>query len=141
MKRYADPAPARQAANVKWFNKATGCAAEDGREPLTRAQVKAELVQLERAAYSPSMDRVTYLAEIRAAEAKVAAQNGQTSYGGVADTASASGAPAHTGDSSAPDYFGHCSPDGELRGSCSKNWPVWWYRRRPVCLIAPPPPA
>ncbi|BCQ30161.1 hypothetical protein NK8_83520 (plasmid) [Caballeronia sp. NK8] len=32
------------------------------------------------------MDRVTYPAEIQAAEAKVAAQNGQTSYGGVADT-------------------------------------------------------
>lgn len=76
-------------------------------QPLTRAQVKAELVQLERAGYNPSMDRVTYPAEIQAAEAKVAAQNGQMSYGGVADTASASGGPAHTGNSIAPVYFGH----------------------------------
>ena len=35
-------------------------------QPLTRAQVKAELVQLERAGYNPSMDRVTYPAEIQA---------------------------------------------------------------------------
>ena len=76
-------------------------------QSLTRAQVKAELVQLERAGYNPSMDRTTYPAQIQAAEAKVAAQNGQNSYGGVADTASASGGPAHTGNSIAPVYFGH----------------------------------
>lgn len=54
-------------------------------QPVTRAQVKAELVQLERAGYNPAMDRATYPAQIQAAEAKVAAENGQTSYGGVAD--------------------------------------------------------
>ncbi|WP_235026101.1 hypothetical protein [Caballeronia arationis] len=43
------------------------------------------------------MNRTTYPAQIQAAEAKVAAQSGQNSYGGVADTASASGGPAHTG--------------------------------------------
>lgn len=74
---------------------------------VTRAQVKAELVQLERAGYNPSLDRTTYPAQIQAAEGKVAAQNGQISYGGVADTASASGGPAHTGNSIAPAYFGH----------------------------------
>lgn len=57
-------------------------------QPVMRAQLKAELVQLERAGYNPSMDRTTYPAQIQAAEAKVAAQNGQNSYGGVADTAS-----------------------------------------------------
>ena len=76
-------------------------------QSLTRAQVKADLVQVERAGYNPSMDRTTYPAAIQAAEAKVAAQNGQTSYGGVADTSSASGAPAHAGNSVAPVYFGH----------------------------------
>ncbi|WP_250480790.1 DUF4148 domain-containing protein [Caballeronia sp. GAOx1] len=76
-------------------------------QPVTRAEVKAQLVQLERAGYNPSMDRTTYPAEIQAAEAKVAAQNGQ-SYGGAADGSSASGgAPAHTGNSVAPVYFGH----------------------------------
>ncbi|KIG04880.1 Protein of unknown function DUF4148 [Burkholderia sp. MR1] len=76
-------------------------------QPVTRAQVKAELVQLEHAGYNPSMDRTTYPAQIQAAEAKVAAQNGQTSYGGVAEASSASGGPAHTGNSVAPVYFGH----------------------------------
>ncbi|WP_250475692.1 DUF4148 domain-containing protein [Caballeronia sp. GAFFF1] len=76
-------------------------------QPVTRAQVKAELIQLERAGYNPAMDRATYPAQIQAAEAKVAAQNGQTSYGGVADGSSASGSPAHTGNSVAPVYFGH----------------------------------
>ncbi|SAL05601.1 purine nucleoside phosphorylase [Caballeronia arationis] len=73
----------------------------------TRAQVKAELVQLRDAGYNPSMDRTTYPAQIEAAEAKVAAQSGPNSYGGVADTASASGGPARTGNSIAPVYFGH----------------------------------
>src|ERR1700694_1335563 len=69
-------------------------------EPVTRAQVKAELVQLEKAGYNPAMrDDTTYPADIQAAEAKVAAQNGQTSYGGVAVGSSAKRgrAPAHTG--------------------------------------------
>ncbi|WP_250504300.1 DUF4148 domain-containing protein [Caballeronia sp. AZ7_KS35] len=76
-------------------------------QPVTRAQVKAELVQLERAGYNPTADQTTYPAQIQAAEAKVAAQNGQASYGGAADTGSASGGPAHTGNRVAPVYFGH----------------------------------
>jgi hypothetical protein len=43
---------------------------------LTRAQVRAELVQVERAGYSPSSgDDTQYPADIQAAEAKVAAAN------------------------------------------------------------------
>ena len=55
-------------------------------------------MQVERAGYNPSMDRTTYPAENQAAEAKVAAQQGQ-GYGGVADGSSASSSyrPAHTG--------------------------------------------
>jgi hypothetical protein len=79
-------------------------------QPLTRADVKAQLVQVERAGYNPNADRTTYPAEIQAAEAKVSAQQGQTGYGGVAGGSSASGgyrAPAHTGNDVAPVYFGH----------------------------------
>jgi hypothetical protein len=65
-------------------------------QALTRAEVKAQLVQVERAGYNPSMDRTTYPAEIQAAEAKVAAQNGQ-GYGGTVDSSSASGARGYTG--------------------------------------------
>jgi hypothetical protein len=76
-------------------------------QPLTRSEVKAQLVQVEQAGYNPSMDHTTYPASIQAAEARVAVQNGQ-GYGGVADGVSASGgAPAHTGNTVAPVYFGH----------------------------------
>jgi hypothetical protein len=64
-------------------------------EPLTRAEVKAQLVQIEKAGYNPAAnDDATYPADIQAAEAKVAAQNGSaaTSYGGVANATSTSGA-------------------------------------------------
>ncbi|HEX3378820.1 MAG TPA: DUF4148 domain-containing protein [Paraburkholderia sp.] len=45
-------------------------------EPVTRAQVRAELSQLEKAGYDPSnSNAVDYPANIQAAEAKVAAQN------------------------------------------------------------------
>ncbi len=61
-------------------------------QPLTRAEVKAQLVQLEQAGYRPGDgDRATYPVQIQAAEAKVAAQSNQQSYGGVADGSAASG--------------------------------------------------
>ncbi|MFM0335716.1 DUF4148 domain-containing protein [Paraburkholderia fungorum] len=80
--------------------------AKQPNEPVTRAQVRAELVQLEKAGYNPARGEDPYYpADIQAAEAKVAAQNAQTAtaQAGVADTSgvggivggsSASGAPA-----------------------------------------------
>jgi hypothetical protein len=66
--------------------------------PVTRAQVRAELVQLEKAGWRPAMamgNNPHYPAGIQAAEARVAAQNdGASSYGGVVSGSSASGAPA-----------------------------------------------
>jgi hypothetical protein len=64
--------------------------------PVTRAQVRAELVQLEHAGYHPGDgDQTTYPQQIQAAEAKVAAQNAATSgYGGVASGSSNAGGPA-----------------------------------------------
>jgi hypothetical protein len=45
-------------------------------QPVTRAQVRAELVQLEKAGYSPTRGvDPDYPADIQAAEARVAAQN------------------------------------------------------------------
>ncbi len=65
-------------------------------QPVTRAQVRAELVQLEKAGYNPaSANDATYPAEIQAAEARVAAQNGaaQTSgYGPATNGSSQAGA-------------------------------------------------
>ncbi|MEA3085790.1 MAG: hypothetical protein QOC89_3487 [Paraburkholderia sp.] len=80
---------------------------------VTRAQARAELVQLEKAGYHVGDgDHATYPAGIQVAEARVAAQSEVTgSYGGVAGGVSASGAPTGTR-SEATDitksiYFGH----------------------------------
>lgn len=61
---------------------------------VSRAQVRAELVQLEKAGYRPGDgDQATYPAQIQAAEALVAGQNGAAiGYGGVSGESSASGA-------------------------------------------------
>lgn len=73
---------------------------------VTREQVRADLIQLEQAGYHVGDgDNTNYPADIQAAEARVAAQNGGSSYGGVVSGTSASGAPAPvTG--LQPIYFG-----------------------------------
>jgi hypothetical protein len=65
-------------------------------QPVTRAQVRAEIVQLEKAGYNPGVvDDTKYPADIQAAEARIAAQNG-AAYGGVTEGAAQSGArPVH----------------------------------------------
>jgi hypothetical protein len=55
--------------------------AQDSNGPVTRAQVRAELVQLEKAGYNPSTDRVDYPQNIQAAQARVNAENGANAYG------------------------------------------------------------
>jgi len=65
--------------------------------PVTRAQVRAELVQLEKAGYHVGDgDQAHYPDAIQAAEAKVAAQQVAASggYGGVASGSSDAGRPA-----------------------------------------------
>ncbi|MFM0173612.1 DUF4148 domain-containing protein [Paraburkholderia sediminicola] len=50
--------------------------AQQSNAPVTRAEVRAELVQLEKAGYNPAKrDNATYPADIQAAEARVAAEN------------------------------------------------------------------
>jgi hypothetical protein len=64
-------------------------------QPVTRAQVRVELVQLEKAGYTPGGgEDVHYPDDIQAAEAKVAAQNGATGVGGVVSSSSDAGRPA-----------------------------------------------
>jgi len=62
--------------------------AQENGAPITREQVRAELVELENAGYHPSKSSPYYPADIQAAEAKIhagkaAGGNPQTSYGGV----------------------------------------------------------
>ncbi|SAK65726.1 DUF4148 domain-containing protein [Caballeronia ptereochthonis] len=64
-------------------------------QPVTRAQVREEIVQLEKAGYNPGViNDAKYPADIQAAEARVAAQNGtaQSAFGGVTEGAAQSGA-------------------------------------------------
>jgi hypothetical protein len=70
--------------------------AQQSNGPVTRAQVRAELVQLEKAGYRPGDgDHTTYPAQIQAAEARVAAQNSAASgYGGVVSGSSEAARPA-----------------------------------------------
>ncbi|KVK72863.1 MULTISPECIES: DUF4148 domain-containing protein [Burkholderia] len=83
-------------------------------QPLTRAQVRAELVQLEKAGYNPN-DWINYPENIQAAQAKIAAaqntgaQVDATGYGSNPVGTSQSGqrvlVPAATDRSSV--FFGH----------------------------------
>lgn len=65
-------------------------------QPVTRAQVRAELIQLEKAGYQPGASDPYYPADIQAAQARVARENGtaqaaQSGYGGVVSGASQAG--------------------------------------------------
>jgi Domain of unknown function (DUF4148) len=62
--------------------------------PVTRAEVQAQLVQLQRAGYNPASDQTQYPQNIQAAEARIAAQNHAAGgYGGTSMSgSSASGA-------------------------------------------------
>jgi len=68
--------------------------AQTSNDPMTRAQVRSELVQLQHAGYKP--ERTQYPADIQAAEARVAAQNpaagnNTAAYGGTSAGTSQSG--------------------------------------------------
>lgn len=85
--------------------------AQQSNAPVTRAKVRAELVQLEKAGYNPAKrDNTTYPADIQAAEARVAAQNdaGQaatTAVGGVAGGTTQSG--HHSASANWEPLYGH----------------------------------
>ncbi|RKE37784.1 uncharacterized protein DUF4148 [Paraburkholderia sp. BL23I1N1] len=67
-------------------------------QPATRAQVRAELIQLEKAGYQPARSDPYYPADIQAAQSRVAAQNGtaqvaESGYGSAVSGSSQSGRP------------------------------------------------
>src|SRR5258706_1356475 len=61
--------------------------------PLTRADVRAELVQLRKAGYKPASDNTQYPQNIETALARINVKNGLAgaAYGGVENSSSASG--------------------------------------------------
>ncbi|MFC5431402.1 DUF4148 domain-containing protein [Paraburkholderia denitrificans] len=87
--------------------------AQPDQQGLTRAQVRAELVELEHAGYNPATDHLNYPANIEAAEARVheqkLASNDTSGFGAPADGTTQAGdpvvpqRPAKAGSV----YFGH----------------------------------
>lgn len=61
--------------------------------PLTRAEVRQQLAELESAGYNPTSDQTQYPQNIEAAQARLSAQKGlaTSSYGGTTDGTSVSG--------------------------------------------------
>lgn len=68
-------------------------------QPLTRAQVRAQLVELENAGYRPAADAMYYPQNLQAAEQRVEqeklAQGGTSGYGAPAAGTSEAGDAAH----------------------------------------------
>jgi uncharacterized membrane protein len=79
-------------------------------QPVTRAQVRAELVQLEKAGYQPGQDDLYYPANIQAAQARVDTQNGvgQAATSGFGGVVSGSSQSSHVVAATGPKsiYFG-----------------------------------
>jgi hypothetical protein len=69
-------------------------------QPVTRAEVRADLARVEQAGYDPH-DWVHYPQNIQAAEARVAAQQGNAAYGSGSQGASETG---NRGDVAATSY-------------------------------------
>jgi len=82
----------------------------DNNGPVTRAEVKAQLAQVEKAGYNPTGDQTNYPANIQAAEARVNAQNqAATSYGPSTSGTSAVGVRGTGPTQNTPGsvFFGH----------------------------------
>jgi hypothetical protein len=80
--------------------------AQAEQQPVTRAQVRAELVQLEKAGYRPGLSSPYYPADLQAAQARVAEQNGAaeaTAYGAPANGTTQAG---NRAPNIKPVYFG-----------------------------------
>jgi hypothetical protein len=80
-------------------------------QPLTRADVRTQLVQLEKAGYNPIGDHVDYPANLQAAQARVDAQNGtaqavNSGYGAPMAGTSQAGRPVSGNDRNSV-YFGN----------------------------------
>lgn len=76
--------------------------------PVTRAEARSQLIQIEQAGYNPATaGNVHYPGDAQRAEARIAEEHG--AYGGTLDTTSVSGAPVHSdvGNNAQPLYRGH----------------------------------
>jgi len=83
--------------------------AQSSNTPVTRAQVRAELVQLEQAGYNPAGDQIDYPANIQAAEARVHGQQAPADGHYTSSALVRSQAATPTNDTNGPGsvFFGH----------------------------------
>jgi hypothetical protein len=76
-------------------------------EPVTRAQVRADLVQLENAGWRPNSQDAYYPSDIQAAEARVhSGDTAATGYGGATENGTSMSQPSAGGAAVAPVYKG-----------------------------------
>ncbi|NIE62516.1 DUF4148 domain-containing protein [Burkholderia sp. Ax-1719] len=82
---------------------------------ITRAEVRAELVQLQQAGYDAASDNNQYPANLQAALSRIAAtQNANAAYGGSVN-ASAAGEPAAVAPMQPVSHVSHASRSGNTR--------------------------
>jgi len=80
--------------------------AQTSDQPVTRAQVRADLVQLENAGWRPDSQEAFYPNDIQAAEARVHSGDTTTGYGGTTENGTSMSQPATSGTAVAPVYKG-----------------------------------
>lgn len=83
--------------------------AQQSNQPLTRAEVRNQLIQLENAGYRPEANDPYYPTNLQAAEARVAQQNGEQTSGYGPATAGSSESGGHSGAASSysPPVYTH----------------------------------
>jgi uncharacterized membrane protein len=90
--------------------------AQSSQQPVTRAEVRADLIQVEKAGYNPATSNdASYPGDIQAAERRVQAQNPavaqasatDTGYGAATSGSSQMGSPGHPLNRSQTVNFGH----------------------------------
>ncbi|MFT4437094.1 DUF4148 domain-containing protein [Caballeronia sp. 15715] len=65
--------------------------------PVTRAQVRADLIQLENAGWRPNSQDAYYPSDIQAAEARVHSGDAATGYGGATENGTTMSQPSTSG--------------------------------------------
>jgi hypothetical protein len=75
-------------------------------QPVTRAQVRADLVQLENAGWRPNSQDAYYPSDIQAAEARVHSGDTTTGYGGTTENGTSMSQSPTSGAVVAPVYKG-----------------------------------
>lgn len=55
--------------------------AQQSQQPVTRAQIRAELVELEKAGYNPALSSPNYPNDLQAAEVRITENQNATAYG------------------------------------------------------------